>query len=61
MDELTEQGRRRVDELTEQGRQLAEELASLARERSAFIAEHLPPETGARRDDAAPPVDPDAT
>ncbi len=74
VDELTEQGRQRVEELTEQGRQLAEELANLARERSAFIAEHMSATdadgSGAVRatrphdaDDGgdAPPVDPDAT
>jgi 1-acyl-sn-glycerol-3-phosphate acyltransferase len=59
VDELTDQGRQRLEELTEQGRQLAEELASLARERSVFMAEHLPPVSGKEQD--IPPVDPDAT
>lgn len=59
-EDLTDQGRLRVEELTEQGRQLADELAAVARERSTFLAEHLPP-AGPSTDDGPPPLDPDAT
>jgi len=65
-EDLTDQGRQRLEELTEQGRQLAEELATVARERSAFLAEHLPPaehgdEHHDEQGDESPPIDPHAT
>jgi len=55
VEELTDQGRQRFEELTEQGRLLAEELATLARERSTFIAEHLPPTEHADEGDGHDP------